>query len=127
MYQDTKIVEQVGHGLVQLIEGGQINSTGMEQLLHSYLQPMIEANIDYLVLGCSHYPYLIPQIKKILPAHIQIIDSGQAVARQTQKVLEEKVGFSGLNLPDPIFYSNTDPKVLSAILMDNYRIEKIDF
>jgi glutamate racemase len=99
----------------------------MEQLLHSYLQPMIEANIDYLVLGCSHYPYLIPQIKKILPAHIQIIDSGQAVARQTQKVLEEKVGFSGLNLPDPIFYSNTDPKVLSAILMDNYRIEKIDF
>lgn len=127
MYQDTKIVEQIGHGLVQLIEGGQINSTEMEQLLHSYLQPMIEANIDYLVLGCSHYPYLIPQIKKILPAHIQIIDSGQAVAKQTQKVLEEKVGFSGLKLPDPIFYSNTDPKVLSAILMDNYRIEKIDF
>ena len=127
MYQDTKIVEQIGYGLVQLIEGGQINSTEMEQLLHSYLQPMIEANIDYLVLGCSHYPYLIPQIKKILPAHIQIIDSGQAVARQTQKVLEEKVGFSSLKLPDPIFYSNTDPKVLSAILMDNYRIEKIDF
>ncbi len=127
MYQDTKIVEQIGYGLVQLIEGGQINSTEMEQLLHSYLQPMIEANIDYLVLGCSHYPYLIPQIKKILPAHIQIIDSGQAVARQTQKVLEEKIGFSGLISPDPIFYSNTDPKVLSAILMDNYRIEKIDF
>ncbi|MGK7582368.1 glutamate racemase, partial [Salmonella enterica] len=41
MYQDTRIVEQVGHGLVQLIEGGQINSPEMKQLLHSYLQPMI--------------------------------------------------------------------------------------
>jgi glutamate racemase len=36
---------------------------------------MIDADIDYLVLGCSHYPYLIPQIKEILPNHIQIIDS----------------------------------------------------
>jgi glutamate racemase len=50
---------------------------------------MIAANIDYLVLGCSHYPYLIPQIKKILPEHIKII-SGEAVAKQTQNVLKLK-------------------------------------
>jgi glutamate racemase len=43
---------------------------------------MIDADIDYLVLGCSHYPYLIPQIKEILPNHIQIIDSGEAVANK---------------------------------------------
>jgi glutamate racemase len=127
MYQDTKIIEQVGHGLVQLIESGQINSTEMQALLQSYLQPMIEANIDYLVLGCSHYPYLIPQIKKILPDHIQIIDSGQAVARQTQKVLEEKVGFSNLKEPEPVFYTNTNPKVVSEILGENYKVEEINF
>jgi glutamate racemase len=46
---------------------------------------MIDANIDYLVLGCSHYPYLI-QIKAILPNHIQIIDSGEAVAKQTRNL-----------------------------------------
>ena len=127
MYQETKIVEQVGHGLVQLIEGGQISSPEMDQLLHSYLQPMIEADIDYLVLGCSHYPYLIPQIKKILPAHIQIIDSGQAVARQTQKVLEEKVGISKLIQPKPIFYTNTNPKVLNEILAGKYNVEEVNF
>ena len=127
MYQDTTIVEQIGHGLVQLIEGGQINSPEMDTLLQSYLQPMIEANIDYLVLGCSHYPYLIPQIKKILPEHIQIIDSGQAVARQTQKVLQEKVGISNLKTPEPVFYSNTDTKVLYEILGRKYRVEQIDF
>lgn len=126
-YQNTKIVEQVGHGLVQLIENGGINSPEMTQLLHSYLTPMIEANIDYLVLGCSHYPYLIPQIKKILPEHIQIIDSGEAVAKQTQKILREKIGFSSAEKSDPIFYTNTDSKVLSEILENKYTVEKIDF
>jgi glutamate racemase len=126
-YQDTKIIEQVGHGLVQLIENGDINSPEMTQLLHAYLTPMIEANIDYLVLGCSHYPYLIPQIKKILPPHIQIIDSGEAVARQTQKILAEKIGFSSNEKSDPIFYTNTNPKVLEEILEHKYKVETKDF
>lgn len=126
-FQSTKIVEQVGHGLVQLIESGAINSVEMSQLLHSYLNPMIEANIDYLVLGCSHYPYLIPQIKKILPTHIQIIDSGQAVARQTQKVLSDKIGYADETKQEPIFYTNTDPEVLNEILENKYSVERIDF
>jgi glutamate racemase len=126
-FQDTKIIEQVGHGLVQLIENGDINSPEMTRLLHIYLTPMIEANIDYLVLGCSHYPYLIPQIKKILPSHIHIIDSGEAVAKQTQKVLQEKVGLSSDNKSDSVFYTNTNPKVLSEILENKYTVVEKDF
>ena len=126
-YQDTKIIEQVGHGLVQLIENGDINSPEMTQLLTSYLAPMIEANIDYLVLGCSHYPYLIPQIKKILPGHIHIIDSGEAVAKQAQKILKEKIGLSSAEKSKPIFYTNTNSKVLSEILENKYTVEKIEF
>ena len=99
----------------------------MTQLLQSYLTPMIEANIDYLVLGCSHYPYLIPQIKKILPPHIHIIDSGEAVAKQTQNILRDKVGFSSETKKTPIFYTNTNPKVLTEILGGNYLVEEIDF
>ena len=99
----------------------------MDQLLTAYLTPMIAANIDYLVLGCSHYPYLIPQIKKILPSHIQIIDSGEAVAKQTQNVLKEKVGLSNLTKRQPIFYTNTDPKVLSDILDNKYEVLRKDF
>jgi glutamate racemase len=122
MYQDTQIIEQVGHGLVQLIESGNIDSPKMTQLLHSYLDPMIEANIDYLVLGCSHYPYLIPQIKKILPSHIQIIDSGEAVAKQTQNILKEEVGFTSVEKNEPVFYTNSNPKVLSEILGNKHKI-----
>ena len=126
-YQDIKIIEQVGHGLVQLIENGDINSPEMTKLLHSYLTPMIEANIDYLVLGCSHYPYLIPQIQKILPPHIHIIDSGEAVAKQTQKILREKIGFSSAEKSKPVFYTNSNPKVLTEILEHKYTVEEIDF
>ena len=126
-YHNTKIIEQVGHGLVQLIENGDINSPEMTQLLHSYLTPMIEANIDYLVLGCSHYPYLIPQIKEILPAHIQIIDSGEAVAKQTRNVLQEKVGFASNEKKEAVFYTNSNPKVLSEILGNKYKIIEKDF
>lgn len=126
-YHNTKIIEQVGHGLVQLIENGDINSPEMKQLLHSYLTPMIEANIDYLVLGCSHYPYLIPKIKEILPAHIQIIDSGEAVAKQTRNVLQEKVGFASNEKNEALFYTNSNPKVLSEILGNKYKIIEKDF
>ncbi|MBP4140741.1 glutamate racemase [Flavobacterium sp. P4023] len=126
-YQDTKIIEQVGNGLVQLIESGQINSPEMTQLLNSYLKPMIEANIDYLVLGCSHYPYLIPQIKAILPNHIQIIDSGEAVAKQTQKLLSETIGFNSSTTSETVFYTNTDSSVLKQILGNKYKVQEKEF
>lgn len=116
-HPDVKIIEQIGHGLVQLIENGDMDSAEMEELLKSYLNPMVEKNIDYLVLGCSHYPYLIPQIKKIIPSQIKIIDSGEAVAKQTQKILEQN---NLLNLSkrksSQIFYTNSEPEVLKNIL-----------
>ena len=119
-HPDVTIIEQIGHGLVQLIENGDMDSAEMEDLLKSYLNPMVEKNIDYLVLGCSHYPYLIPQIKKIIPPQIKIIDSGEAVAKQTQKILEQN---KLLNLSkrksSQIFYTNSEPEVLKNILENN--------
>ena len=127
-FHDTKIIEQIGHGLVPLIENGNINSPEMDKLLHLYLEPMIAANIDYLVLGCSHYPYLIPQIKKILPKEIKIIDSGEAVARQTKNVLLEKVGLHSENSNvKTTFYTNSDTKVLKEILGNKYPVMVKDF
>lgn len=83
------VMEREGKGLVSLIEEGKINSPEVEELLKTFLDPMVEEGIDYLVLGCTHYPYLIPVLKKLLPKSVQIIDSGEAVARQTKAVLEK--------------------------------------
>lgn len=127
-FQDIEIIEQIGFGLVDLIENGGINSPEMKKLLQSYLEPMVAQDIDYLVLGCSHYPYLIPQIKKIIPGHIKIIDSGEAVARQTKNVLNEKIGFRTETIPSTqLFYTNSDPAVLDGILDNKYHIITEDF
>jgi glutamate racemase len=127
-FQDITIIEQIGYNLVTLIENGEMNSQEMTNLLQKYLTPMIEQNIDYLVLGCTHYPYLIPQIKKIIPKNIKIIDSGEAVARQTKSILENKVGFrNSLEKSTQIFYTNANPEVLTEIIGDQYTVLKKDF
>ncbi len=119
-HNEVKIINQIGHGLVQLIEEGKKDSEEMQELLRLYLQPMIDQNIDHLVLGCTHYPFLIPQIRKILPPSIHIIDSGLAVAKQTKNILEkhhllQKEQSEVTN----IFYINQDKNVLEQQILNN--------
>ena len=124
-------IEQDGEGLVPLIEEGKLNSPEINELLSTYLKPMLKFNIDHLVLGCTHYPYLIPQIKKIIGDKITIIDSGEAVARQTKAVLEKHNLLSTSTAKSRHqFYTNADTKVLKEILNDvsvEFSVEKLDF
>lgn len=115
--ENIKITEVVGNGLVSLIEQGKEQSDEIRELLHLLLKPMIAAKIDYLVLGCSHYPYLVPVLKELLPNDVTIIDSGEAVARQTKKVLLENNLMNNINLsPKHSLFTNTNPKVLANLV-----------
>lgn len=115
-----KVIEQMGDGLVPLIEQGLIDSEEMTVLLHRYLDPMIVAGIDHLVLGCTHYPYLTPRITEILPAHVKIIDSGRAVATQTHRVLlaEGLLATPDTHVSVLEFYTNGDTELLKFFLND---------
>lgn len=128
---DAKVVEVEGNGLVELIEAGKKDSIETEYLLKELLKPMIEADIDYLVLGCSHYPYLVPQLKKILPREVSIIDSGEAVARQTKAILNrlDLLQLDSTIAPQHIFYSNGDPVILNEVLgsKPDYKVSYLDF
>ncbi|MFK5893798.1 MAG: glutamate racemase [Pseudomonadota bacterium] len=120
---DIDLIEVIGKGLVPLIESGMINSEETISLLKKHLQPMINTNIDHLVLGCSHYPYLIPHIKKILPSDVAIIDSGEAVARQTKKVLQINNLISNTKERASLkFYINSDTKVLEQLLKEYSKV-----
>ncbi|KJD35498.1 glutamate racemase [Tamlana sedimentorum] len=125
---NIKVIEQHGDGIVELIESGKLVSDEMNSLLKGYLQPMIEANIDYLVLGCTHYPYLMPLLIKLLPKHVKIIDSGEAVARQTKAVLEQHnlINRSHLKLNNS-FFTNSKTKVMESLLGTNYTVNYLDF
>lgn len=125
---NIKRVEVVGNGLVSLIEEGKHNSSEMETLLRELLKPMLKVKIDYLVLGCSHYPYLLPVLKKIFPEDVTIIDSGEAVARQTQRVLENN-SLSNISKETPIhhLYSNVDPEVLKSLIAADRNAFKVSY
>ena len=92
---------------------------------------MLNFNIDHLVLGCTHYPYLIPQIKKIVGSTINIIDSGEAVAKQTKAILKKHSLLSTSQEEiNYLFYINKQTNVLLKILNDvsvKFSVEKLDF
>ena len=111
------MLEREGKGLVELVEAAQTDSKETLDLLKKYVQPMLEQNIDCLVLGCTHYPYLVPMLKEWLPKDITIIDSGEAVARQTKAILEKDQLLSeGVNNVQHIFYSNGNIDVLKNLV-----------
>lgn len=129
--KNTEVVEIVGDGLVEAIERGDKDTEETRKLLEHLLAPMIEKKIDYLVLGCSHYPYLVPQIKKLLPQNVEIIDSGAAVARQTKTILKSLGLLAETQQKKPLFFTNADPKVLKDLLhegvSETFKVSKLDF
>lgn len=130
--RDITVIEVEGNGLVELIEAGKKNSQETRALLIHLLKPMLDNGIDYLVLGCSHYPYLVPLLTEILPPGVTIIDSGEAVARQTKAILQN---YDLLNLKDrdiqpARFFSNKGTEVLSELIeakKNNYKVSFLDF
>ncbi len=129
MFASNKnVIEQIGEGIVQLIEDGKLQSEEMKALLKAYLKPMIDANIDYLVLGCTHYPYLIPLLVELLPNHVKIIDSGEAVARQTKAILKKNNLLNIVSVDsNNHFYTNGDPKIMQSLLNSEFTVEYLDF
>lgn len=86
---DKKVINQPCPGIVELIEKDDIggNTARIERLLRKYLMPLLEAKIDVLALGCTHYAIIRDLIQKIIGHDICILDSGEAVACQVKRVL----------------------------------------
>lgn len=125
---NIRVVEQVGEGIVELIENGKLHADEMKALLKLYLQPMLDANIDYLVLGCTHYPYLMPLLIDLLPNNVKIIDSGEAVARQTKAVLKEHNVLNTQNKKSKsLFFTNIKPEVMVSLLGNQFDVGCLDF
>jgi glutamate racemase len=124
-----QVIEQVGAGLVPLIESGKARSQETKDLLRGFLEPMLAEGIDHLVLGCTHYPYLIPVLKELLPEKVKIIDSGEAVARQTKAILlqNDMLNVSGVEVKHEL-YSNTYPELLNSFVEDlSASVSYLDF
>ena len=85
----TTVIEQCGDGLVELIEAGKSDAPETDALLRKYIVPMLEAGADHIVLGCTHYPFLIPAIWKITGDAIELLNPAPAVAQQVKQLLTQ--------------------------------------
>jgi glutamate racemase len=83
----AEVIIQPCPGLVEFIEQGQQNSKACNQLLKSYLEPLLQRGVDTLVLGCTHYPFVLSQILKITGGNISIIETSEPVTLQLSKQL----------------------------------------
>jgi len=85
---DCRFILQPGHGLVQAVERCDTDSPELVALLRSYVQPMLDANADTLVLGCTHYPFLDQAIRSIAGDRLTLVDTSVAIARQLERQLD---------------------------------------
>jgi glutamate racemase len=85
---DCRFILQPGHGLVQAVERCDTHSPEVIALLEHYLQPMLDARADTLVLGCTHYPFLDQAIRSIVGDKLALIDTSVAIARQLERQLD---------------------------------------
>jgi glutamate racemase len=87
---DVRVITRVCPGLVEAVEAGALDTPATEALLRESLTPLVEAGVDQLVLGCTHYPFLRPAIERVVGAGVTVIDPAPAVARQTRRVLARR-------------------------------------
>ncbi len=88
--QGTALLEHTCPGLVQRIEQGDLEGPQTRAILEEALRPMLTQGMDTVVLGCTHYPFVIPLIEDIVGPGVRVIDPAPAVARQTRRVLAQR-------------------------------------
>jgi len=74
--------------LVPFIEEGWLDHPALKSVLREYLKPMLDRGIDTLVLGCTHYPLLVPVLKRMLGTKVRLVDSASTCAAHVQRMLE---------------------------------------
>lgn len=84
----VEVLQDTCPGLVAEIEAGALDGPAARRILESALEPMLAQGIDTVVLGCTHYPFVIPLIKEIVGENVRVIDPAPAVARQARRLLD---------------------------------------
>jgi glutamate racemase len=113
----VELVRSTCPGLVEQIESGDLEGPRTRAILERALYPMLERNIDTVVLACTHYPFVIPLIQNIVGANVRVIDPAPAVARQTMRLVEKNGLSTQSGEPQPPgYYTSGNPRELRRVL-----------
>lgn len=107
---DVEVFQDTCPGLVAQIEKGYLSAPKTRRILENAINPMLEAGVDTLVMGCTHYPFVIPEIQKITRGKARVIDPAPAIARQVKRVLEQRELLNPSTKTGKMtFYTSADP------------------
>jgi glutamate racemase len=113
---NVRVVTQPCPGLVELIETGDLFSPTIRALLQSYVEPLLAEGCDTIILGCTHYPFLKPLLREMIPESISLIDTGHAVACQLQRLLAPQDLLHKGPAQQTQFWTTADPEAFRKIL-----------
>jgi glutamate racemase len=113
----VRVLQDPCPGLVQQIECGDLSGERTRAILERALLPMLAEGIDTIVMGCTHYPFVIPLIRQIAGPGVRVIDPAPAVARQAERLLAASGGLACETNPAPYrFFTSSDPGKFSSLL-----------
>jgi glutamate racemase len=113
----VELLQSTCPGLVQQIEQGNLDGEETRKILEESLQPMLAKNIDTVVLGCTHYPFVIPIIQQTVGDNVRVIDPAPSVARQAGRLLEAGgMSRQAESKGDVRFYTSGNPASLKSML-----------
>lgn len=114
--QGVRVITQPCPGLVEQVERGDLDGGETRRLVQQYTDPLLAQGADVLVLGCTHYPFLRPLIQAVVGPNVILVDTGAAVARQTQRVLEREQLLRQAEAPGRIrWISSGDAELLQPL------------
>lgn len=112
---DVRVITRPCPGLVERIEAGELESAQTRELLQGFVAPLLLEGCDTLILGCTHYPFIKPLLRQLVPASVSLIDTGAAVAHQLERLLKAK-GLLAEGPADTGFWSSGEPALLERVL-----------
>jgi glutamate racemase len=113
----VQIFQSTCPGLVEQVEAGDLDGPKTRAILEDALNPMLAEGIDTVVMGCTHYPFVIPLIEQLAGPGVRAIDPAPAIARQINRVLTERDLLHPGEAPGRIrFYTSSDPAAMQALL-----------
>lgn len=114
----VRVLQHTCPGLVAQIEDGQLDTPETRAILVEALTPMLAQGIDTVVLGCTHYPFVIPQIQEIAGPGVRVIDPAPAIARQVRRLLENNALLNPEGIQETTrFFTTGAPNNLQTMLV----------
>ncbi len=102
--KNVRLLTNTLPGLVEAVERGELDSPAVRHILETAIKPMLAEGADTLVLGCTHFPFVLPLIREIAGPDVKVIDPAPAIARRTAYLLEQSLNpDSGSGELQPVF------------------------